>query len=129
VLAFFDSTITYRSRYLQRRDAQSLVELLTLDRDNPRSLSWISHTLRSRLAKLENTAIGDTPELLRERVLPHMWTKETFDAAIVAANEGDRSLLIDRLRSAIDEASGLSDVLSQRYFSHAQAATVVGAGF
>jgi uncharacterized alpha-E superfamily protein len=129
VLGFFDSTITYRSRYLQRRDAQSLIELLVLDRDNPRSLAWISQTLRSRLAKLVGTPMGETPELLRERTLPHQWSQATFDRPLADLAGGDSELLIDDLKSVIDEVSGLSDVLSQRYFSHAQSSTSVGTTF
>jgi uncharacterized circularly permuted ATP-grasp superfamily protein/uncharacterized alpha-E superfamily protein len=127
VLGVFDSTITYRSRYLQRRDAQSLIELLVLDRDNPRSLAWISSTLQSRLAKLENTNLGTMPELMRERSFPHLWNAALLADALAASASGDHDALVDRLRSIIDEASGLSDVLSQRYFSHAQRAHVVGA--
>jgi uncharacterized circularly permuted ATP-grasp superfamily protein/uncharacterized alpha-E superfamily protein len=127
VLALFDSTITYRSRYLQRRDAQSLLELLALDRDNPRSLAWISATMRARLAKLENVALGEIPELLRERALPHTWVQTTLAPALEVSAGGDPSMIVDRLRSAIDEASGLSNVLSQRYFSHAERARAVGA--
>ncbi len=129
VLGFFDSTITYRSRYLQRRDAPSLIELLVLDRDNPRSLAWISQTLRSRLAKLVGTPMGETPELLRERTLPHQWSQATFDRPLADLARGDSELLIDCLKSVIDEVSGLSDVLSQRYFSHAQSSTSVGTTF
>ncbi|MGL4231244.1 MAG: alpha-E domain-containing protein [Casimicrobium sp.] len=127
VLALFDSTITYRSRYLQRRDPHALVELLALDRDNPRSLAWVSLTLQARLAKLDATPMGVTPVLLRERSLPHQWSLEMLSNALDRAAAGECEAIVDRLRSVIDESSGLSDVLSQRYFSHAQGARAVGA--
>ncbi len=126
VLAFFDSTITYRSRYLQRRDPQALIECLVLDTENPRSLAWVSQTMQSRIAKLENTPRGELPELLRERFLPHQWRDRDLHDALTRVAEGDAEKLVDRLRSIIDEASGLSDVLSQRYFSHAEKAQTVG---
>ncbi|TAG78480.1 MAG: A circularly permuted ATPgrasp family protein [Burkholderiales bacterium] len=128
VLALFDSTITYRARYLQRRDARSLVELLALDRDNPRSLAWVSQTLQSRLAKLDNTAMGVLPELLQERSLPHQWSESLIQSQLSRGDAGDLAPIIDRLKSVIDEASGLSDVISQRYFSHAQRTQTLGAG-
>ncbi len=126
VLGLFDSTITFRSRYLQRRDPHALVELLALDRDNPRSLAWISQTLQARLAKLEGVALGITPELLRERALPHTWTHATLDAALTASAAGQHAAIVDRLRTAIDEAAGIANVLSQRYFSHAAGARAMG---
>jgi uncharacterized alpha-E superfamily protein len=41
----------------------ALVDLLVLDRDNPRSLGWVAQTLRGRLAKLEGTAAGEIPDI------------------------------------------------------------------
>jgi uncharacterized circularly permuted ATP-grasp superfamily protein/uncharacterized alpha-E superfamily protein len=126
VLSLFDSTITFRSRYLQRRDPHSLVELLALDRDNPRSLAWVSQTMQSRLAKLEVTKMGVVPEMLRERSLPHTWTLAALEPALNDAAQGKHEAIVDHLRTAIDEAAGISNVLSQRYFSHAQGARAVG---
>ncbi len=125
VLGFFDSTITYRSRYLQQRDPQALVELLALDRDNPRSLAWISQTLASRIAKLSETPSGSVPAMLAALNLPHQWKNEE---AMALAGADDAAAIIEMLRGARLDAFSISDALSQRYFSHAEAAdTVVGA--
>lgn len=125
VLSFFDSTITYRSRYLQQRDPQALVELLALDRDNPRSLAWISQTLASRIAKLSGAASGTVPPMLTGFDLPHQWNSKQV-MALASADPSDA--IIERLRGARSDAFAISDALSQRYFSHAEAAnTVVGA--
>ncbi len=125
VLSFFDSTITYRSRYLQQRDPQALVELLALDRDNPRSLAWISQTLASRIAKLSETPSGTVPSMLTGFNLPHQWKNEQVMAM---ASAEDSDAIIELLRGARLDAFAVSDALSQRYFSHAEAAdTVVGA--
>ena len=124
VLGFFDSTITYRSRYLQQRAPESLVELLALDRDNPRSLAWISQTLASRIAKLSDTPSGTVPSMLSSFKLPHQWKSEQV-MALASAHDSDA--IIALLRSARLDAFAISDALSQRYFSHAEAAdTVVG---
>ena len=125
VLSFFDSTITYRSRYLQQRDPQALVELLALDRDNPRSLAWISQSLSGRIAKLMGLPSASLPPMLTPFLLPHQW--ETDEAtALASANNSDA--IIALLRGARLDAFAISDALSQRYFSHAEAAdTVVGA--
>ncbi len=125
VLGFFDSTITYRSRYLQQRDPQALVELLALDRDNPRSLAWISQTLASRIAKLSETPSGTVPSMLTAFNLPHQWKNEQV---MTLAGADDTVAITEMLRGARLDAFSISDALSQRYFSHAEAAdTVVGA--
>ena len=125
VLSFFDSTITYRSRYLQQRDPAALVELLALDRDNPRSLAWISQTLGRRIAKLSETPSGAVPSMLTSFNLPHQWKNEQV-MALASADDSDA--IIELLRGARLDAFTISDALSQRYFSHAEAAdTVVGA--
>ena len=125
VLNFFDSTITYRSRYLQQRDPQALVELLALDRENPRSLAWIGQTLAGRIAKLDDTATASATATLASFVLPHQWQNEP---TIALASADDTDAIIDLLRSARGDAFALSDVLSQRYFSHAEGPDqVVGA--
>ena len=61
VVALFDSTITFHAQYQQRHDIPALLDLLVLDRDNPRSLSWVAQTLRGRLAKLAGTPAGVMP--------------------------------------------------------------------
>jgi uncharacterized alpha-E superfamily protein len=42
MLALFDSTITFHAQYQQQREVPALLELLVLDRENPRSLSWVA---------------------------------------------------------------------------------------
>ena len=121
----FDSTITYRSRYLQQRDPQALVELLALDRDNPRSLAWISQSLSGRIAKLMGLPSASLPPMLTPFLLPHQWKNDEV-TAVASANKSDA--IIALLRGARSDAFAISDALSQRYFSHAEAAdTVVGA--
>jgi hypothetical protein len=56
MVALFDSTITFHAQFQQSREMAALVDLLVLDRDNPRSLAWVAHTLRGRLAKLAGSA-------------------------------------------------------------------------
>ncbi|MEO8249270.1 MAG: circularly permuted type 2 ATP-grasp protein, partial [Burkholderiales bacterium] len=52
VVALFDSTLTFRAHYQQSRDIAALLDLLVVDRANPRSLAWVAHNLRGRLAKI-----------------------------------------------------------------------------
>jgi len=125
VLGLFDSTITYRSRYLQQRDPQALIELLALDPDNPRSLAWIAQSLASRIAKLADTAKGTVPPILVPFVLPHQWNTAHITKL---ASLPDIEPMVDLLRKVNVEGTAISDALSQRYFSHAHGANqTVGA--
>ncbi len=119
VLGLFDSTITYRSRYMQQRDPQALVELLALDRDNPRSLAWISLTLAGRIARMENTPSGVVPAMLAPFTLPHRWHPV---GVTTLAKASDTTAIIALLRGVTRDAYAISDALSQRFFSHAEGA-------
>ncbi len=67
MVALFDSTITFRSHYQQSRDTAALIDLLVMDRANPRSLTWVAHNLRGRLAKIAQVS-SLSPESLLQRV-------------------------------------------------------------
>ena len=67
VLDLFDSTISFHAQYQQSRTPQALVDLLVTHSDNPRSLGWVAHTLRSRLRRMGELADGVTLPLA-ERV-------------------------------------------------------------
>jgi len=115
VVALFDSTITFHAQYQQRHDVPALVDLLVLDRDNPRSLGWVAQTLRGRLAKIAGSAAGQLPEIALTVPDPRQWSLETLcerDAAGRYAN------LEQLLRECGDAAYQLSDDLGARYFSH-----------
>ena len=117
VLGLFDSTITYRSRYLQQRNPQALIELLALDRDNPRSLAWIALTLSGRIAKMEHTPAGVVPTMLAPFVLPHRWNPDGLAALAGATDSTD---IVALLRGVTRDSLAISDALSQRFFSHAE---------
>lgn len=138
MVALFDSTITFHAQYQQRRDIPALLDLLVLDRDNPRSLGWVVQTLRGRLAKLAGSAPGDMPELAMELPDPGSWALADLCAGAPAANHDDGAereeggekdgeeivgcqdaRLVDLLQQCCDAALELSDTLSRRYFSHA----------
>jgi uncharacterized circularly permuted ATP-grasp superfamily protein/uncharacterized alpha-E superfamily protein len=116
MLALFDSTITFRAQYQQSRDAAALIDLLVLDRDNPRSLAWVAHTLRGRLAKLSGSPAGELNALSFKVPNPDAWDLEAlcekpFDALPPAA-------LMDLLHALIMAASEVSDDISTTYFTH-----------
>ncbi len=115
VVALFDSTITFHAQYQQRHDIAALLDLLVLDRDNPRSLGWVAQTLRGRLAKLSGSAPGEMPDIVLSVPDPLKWKLETLcerDA------QGRYTALLDLLRHCIDAAYRLSDDLGALYFTH-----------
>ncbi len=127
MLDLFDSTITFHAQYQQRRDIPALLDLLVLDRDNPRSLAWVVSTLRGRLAKLAAHGAIDLFDLTAGLPDPDRWSLDDFwpdpgrparlfddsenrDAPVQAAR------LLDRFS---ETALALSTAVGRRYFSHA----------
>ena len=125
VVALFDSTITFHSQYQQRHDIPALLDLLVLDRDNPRSLGWVAQTLRGRLARLEGSAPGELPEIALTVPDPKEWSLE---AMCELDEDGNYTALLDLLQKCTDAAYQLSDDLGARYFTHSgDSRTSVGA--
>jgi uncharacterized alpha-E superfamily protein len=116
VLTLFDSTITFHAQYQQRRDVAALVDLLVLDRDNPRSLAWVAHTLRGRLAKLAGVPEGVLCPLSFRVPDPYLWDLPSlFDGA---ADDAQPSALLDLLSELAVAAYNVSDDISTTYFTH-----------
>ncbi len=125
VVALFDSTITFHARHQQRRDMVALIDLLVMDRDNPRSLAWVVHTLRARLAKIANSATPQDAVLARGLPDPGTWSLAALCDAQGSHHDGGpggpplwrdlADLLDDCEASAID----LSDEITRLHFHHA----------
>jgi uncharacterized circularly permuted ATP-grasp superfamily protein/uncharacterized alpha-E superfamily protein len=115
LVALFDSTITFHAQFQQRHDLQALLDLLVLDRDNPRSLAWVTQTLRGRLARLEGSAPGHVPGVALSVPNPQDWTLE---ALCEADAHGRHARLLALLQQCAAAAYQLSDDLGARYFTH-----------
>ena len=119
MLALFDSSITFRAQYQQSQDLAALTELLVLDPDNPRSLSWVAHTLRGRLAKLAGCE-RDQLSALSHRV-PELscWRLEQLCDDCAQAATADRfPTLTAVLTQCVSAAHAVSDQISTTYFTH-----------
>ena len=125
LLALFDSTITFHAQFQQRRDLPALLDLLVLDRNNPRSLSWVLQTLKGRLAKLEAGSAEDLAELLTGISDPATWHIEDLLAVKEDTKDSPQPNIHDNLITVLtqfqESAFALSDRISRRYFSHASA--------
>ena len=110
ILALFDSTITFNAQYQQRRDVSSLLDLLVLDRDNPRSLGWTLQTLRGRLTKLAgHQENADEPAFLATLPDPDTWSLESLWSAPLPAEEDEATKEAEAAEPpATDSVSGMS---------------------
>ena len=113
----FDSTITFHSRYQQSHDVAALLDLLVMDRDNPRSLCWVAQTLRGRLARLAGSAPGELSTLSLEVPNPDLWKLE--DLCRTGITHRHHPHLVDLLQLCTTSAYTLSDEISVAYFTHA----------
>ena len=116
MLSLFDSTITFHAQYQQSRDIAAMVDLLVLDRDNPRSLAWVADTLRGRLAKLAGMGPGVLSPLSLRVPNPQEW-----DLARLCETPLGQSMppaLLVLLQTLVVAAHGVSEEISTTYFTH-----------
>ncbi len=74
LIELFDSTISFHALYQQSRDLAALIELLVLDQDSPRSLTWVLQTLRAELAGLAASVTGELSRLAHHVPDPSDWS-------------------------------------------------------
>ncbi len=129
MVELFDSAITFHAMFQQSRDMAALVDLLVIDRDNPRSVSWVAHTLRGRLAKLAGSEPNELSALSLRVPDPNAWglaqlCEQASDLITPALPVGDRAegvsyaLLKDLLYQCTHAAFEVSDAVSVTYFTH-----------
>jgi uncharacterized circularly permuted ATP-grasp superfamily protein/uncharacterized alpha-E superfamily protein len=115
MLAMFDSAITFHAQYQQSRDVAALIDLLVLDRDNPRALGWVAQTLRGRLAKLAGCAPNELCPLSHCVPDPASWRLE----ALCDSGQEQRFDALQQLMLACGEAAyRVSEDIGATYFNH-----------
>jgi len=120
LLGLFDSTITYRAHFQARRELLPLMHLLVLDVDNPRSLAWVSRTMRERLRKLARHDRAWADSICAELPAPDRWSLESLGLGEPMSQAPET--LLTALSECADSARGFSDEIGRHLFSH------VGAG-
>ena len=111
-----------------RYASTALVDLLVIDRDNPRSVSWVAHTLRGRLDKLAGNEAHQMSPLSLKVPNPNAWglaqlceyapdlvTPATTTAAGAAPQY---ELLRSVLQQCSNAAYEVSEDISTTYFTH-----------
>jgi len=124
LLSLFDSTITFHAQYPQSRELAPLLNLLVQDDENPRSLAWVTRTLRGRLSKLANTPMGQADALAR--LVPNFQDADLV-ALCTASDAGVYANLRACLTHCTEAAWQVSDAISAHYFNHTDDADSVGA--
>lgn len=117
MIALFDSTITFHAQFQQSRDVAALLELLVLDRDNPRSLGWVAQTLRGRLAKLAGSAPGELSQLSLAVPDPAAWSLEVI---CDPGEDNGYAALHALLAQCASAAYAVSDIIVATYFTHSR---------
>ena len=123
VVALFDSTITFHAQFQQSRDIAALIDLLVLDRDNPRSLAWVAHTLRARLAKLAGSEPNELGELSLRVPDPKSWDlAQLCGFGDDGLDNGSNVQNLPRLRALLDQCFNVSfdvsELIGATYFTH-----------
>jgi uncharacterized alpha-E superfamily protein len=103
-----DSVMTHRRRFPVGIGRDTVVDLLALDEENPRSILYSLCDLRDQVERLpEDRRDGPMPALPREILLAHT------RIAVMAPPEVDADALADLRRSL----AGISDLIARRYFA------------
>ena len=88
-----------------------------LDRDNPRALAWVAHTLRGRLSRLAGSAPDQLSLMSGNVPNPTLWQLEPLcEPGPDARFANLRQLLLDCGQAA----NNVSEDISTTYFTHAQ---------
>ena len=114
VLIASESVVTYRRRYRGSARAADVLDLLLLDRSNPRSLRFALDELRTHLAAMP----ASTGSTRAERLLDHLETElGVVDvSSLGAATHGRRDVLVDFLAHVKEQLERLSDAVRHLHF-------------
>jgi uncharacterized alpha-E superfamily protein len=128
VLIAAESIITYRRRYAARAGVATALDLLVVDRENPRAIAYQLDRIGEALARLP--ADDDRPAALRDRVAYLRDLVRDVDTAAVAATDEHRTRagLHELLGSVSDGLFGLSDAIETEFFVRAAPQRTLSAG-
>jgi uncharacterized circularly permuted ATP-grasp superfamily protein/uncharacterized alpha-E superfamily protein len=118
LLQLFDSTLTYRSLYPGRLELPALLDLIVVDRMNPRGLYGVYDRLRTKLDEI-GAAAGGSPRVPFSELMPPVARLTALEPLCTANGSGRHTELIalcDQLSACVSAAS---NEISGRYFSHA----------
>jgi uncharacterized circularly permuted ATP-grasp superfamily protein/uncharacterized alpha-E superfamily protein len=112
------STVTYRTRYIEQARLTPVLHLLLRESQNPRSLAFQTRQIELLIAQLGAHGIqeDDCARAMEEVTDADLGVLEGDGYPSVAA----RQAFAVKLKTLEDAATGLSDRLSMRHFSHTE---------
>jgi uncharacterized circularly permuted ATP-grasp superfamily protein/uncharacterized alpha-E superfamily protein len=120
VLEIADSLMTYRRRYFTAPRLAGVLDLLLRDESNPRSLLFQVNLLGDHAAALAVDSKSAAAQLDHERVQSLATAIRSLvpDEPVVQPAEGAAQPLLQLLSTWATDLAGLSDQVTNRYFSH-----------
>ncbi len=119
-LEIFDSSITYRTRYLTAIQAAPVLDLLLVDGTNPRSVAFQVARLGDHLTALPAEEDRALPTAC-ERHIMRLRTAIDLTDAVELCSPGRAADLVAHLESIAQDLTACSDAITAHYLSHATA--------
>ncbi|MFV0375074.1 circularly permuted type 2 ATP-grasp protein [Microbacterium sp.] len=114
VLTAAESVVTYRRRYRGSVRTASVLDLLLLDVDNPRSLAFSLRMVREHVAALPASTGSTRPERLIDQLIT---TVDELDAAALAAVVDERRPELEEfLAEATTQLEQIADAIAHAHF-------------
>lgn len=121
LLRVLDSLMTYRSRYRTQAEAAMALALLVQDESNPRALGYQLKHLERDTQSLPQLGDGPYASPDRRLALEAITLVRLADLRQLARLDGDKRPHLDQLLARLSHLlPGLSDALTNSYFSHAE---------
>jgi len=120
LLTAAESFITYRRRYRSHAQLATLLELLLLDPDNPRSLTYQLDRLQENLEAMPRPGVGARLPPAERSLLETSTALRIADTATLAlaAADGTRAELDALLLRLMDGLHATADAIAQTHFTH-----------
>ncbi len=123
VLIICDSLNTFRRRYRSYMHLPTVLELILMDQDHPRSLAYQFDALQKHVADLprdpRQQRLGDDERCILE-AYTELQLADVVSLSQIEGTEGLRLALDELLARQANSLWRLSDVITRNYFSHAQ---------
>ena len=123
ILEIADSTLTYRRRYFSQPQVGSLLELLLLDKANPRALRFQLAAISEHIANFPRDYLGSPPDNQHVHGLLRRLTDADIHGLVAAFDQGHAEPLVTWVGLFGAELEDLSNELGHRYFTHTEMRT------
>ncbi len=120
VLEVTDTVMTYRRRFRTRLHPTAILDLLLLDVETPRSLSYLSARLERQVHALPVQQLGSRKNQLQRLAFSiHANLQMSSVDDWMTAQGTAKKPLFEHLDGMIEQLAGLSEAITLAYFSHA----------